>query len=91
VLLELQKNKQQYLADLSAKYPIISSKRMDERTGWLEIFTDKIVIKLQCCDDLFVTNVGVYQRGIERGSPNSIWKSKQIGTLTETLQAVKYG
>ena len=81
-----------YLAELSAKYPIISIEDgMDENDweGWKNL-TDKIGDKVQIVgDDLFVTNVERLSRGIESGSANSILiKVNQIGTLTETIAAV---
>ena len=82
----------QYLADLSAKYPIISIEDgMDENdwAGW-KALTDKIGDKVQLVgDDLFVTNVERLSRGIQEGIANSILiKVNQIGTLTETIAAV---
>jgi len=82
----------QYLADLSAKYPIISIEDgMDENDwdGW-KALTDKIGDKVQLVgDDLFVTNVERLAMGIEKGIANSILiKVNQIGTLTETIAAV---
>lgn len=82
----------QYLADLCAKYPIISIEDgMDENDwdGW-KLLTDKIGDKVQLVgDDLFVTNVERLSKGIENGIGNSILiKVNQIGTLTETIAAV---
>jgi len=82
----------QYLADLSAKYPIISIEDgMDENDwdGW-KALTDKVGDKVQLVgDDLFVTNVERLSKGIENGIANSILiKVNQIGTLTETIAAV---
>lgn len=82
----------QYLAELSAKYPIISIEDgMDENDweGW-KLLTEKIGKKVQLVgDDLFVTNVERLSRGIENGIANSILiKVNQIGTLTETIAAV---
>ncbi|MEA2069338.1 MAG: phosphopyruvate hydratase [Verrucomicrobiota bacterium] len=82
-----------YLAELSAKYPIDSIEDgMDEQDwdGW-KILTDNIGDKCQLVgDDLFVTNVKFLSRGIEEGSANSILiKVNQIGTLTETLDAIE--
>ncbi|MCL6272473.1 phosphopyruvate hydratase [Muricauda sp. 2012CJ35-5] len=81
-----------YLADLCAKYPIISIEDgMDENDwdGW-KMLTDKVGDKVQLVgDDLFVTNVERLSRGIENGIANSILiKVNQIGTLTETIAAV---
>lgn len=82
----------QYLADLCAKYPIISIEDgMDENDwdGW-KLLTEKIGDKVQLVgDDLFVTNVERLSKGIENGIANSILiKVNQIGTLTETIAAV---
>ena len=82
----------QYLADLSAKYPIISIEDgMDENDwdGWKSL-TEKIGDKVQLVgDDLFVTNVERLSKGIANGIANSILiKVNQIGTLTETIAAV---
>ncbi|MCF7849040.1 MAG: phosphopyruvate hydratase [Kiritimatiellales bacterium] len=82
-----------YLAELIGKYPIDSIEDgMDEQDwdGW-KILTDKIGDKCQLVgDDLFVTNVKFLARGIEEGSANSILiKVNQIGTLTETLDAIE--
>jgi len=81
-----------YLAELAAKYPIISIEDgMDENDweGW-KYLTEKIGDKVQLVgDDLFVTNVERLSRGIENGIANSILiKVNQIGTLTETIAAV---
>ncbi|HSR88230.1 MAG TPA: phosphopyruvate hydratase, partial [Pontiella sp.] len=82
-----------YLAELIGKYPIDSIEDgMDEEdwAGW-KILTDKIGGKCQLVgDDLFVTNVKFLSRGIEEGCGNSILiKVNQIGTLTETLDAIE--
>jgi enolase len=82
----------QYLAELSAKYPIISIEDgMDENDwdGWKSL-TEKVGDKVQLVgDDLFVTNVERLSKGIENGIANSILiKVNQIGTLTETIAAV---
>ncbi len=81
-----------YLASLAAKYPIISIEDgMDEDDwdGWRQL-TDMIGNKCQLVgDDLFVTNTERLTRGIEMGVANSILvKVNQIGTLSETLDAV---
>ncbi|HPF52017.1 MAG TPA: phosphopyruvate hydratase [Draconibacterium sp.] len=82
-----------YLAELIAKYPIDSIEDgMDEGDwdGWVKL-TEKIGDKCQLVgDDLFVTNVEYLQKGIELGAANSILiKVNQIGTLTETLDAIE--
>ncbi len=82
----------QYLADLCAKYPIISVEDgMDENDwdGW-KALTEKVGNKVQLVgDDLFVTNVERLSKGIDNGIANSILiKVNQIGTLTETIAAV---
>lgn len=83
----------EYLANLVAKYPIISIEDgMDEDDwdGW-KTLTDLIGDKCQLVgDDLFVTNTERLITGIEKGSANSILvKVNQIGSLTETLEAVE--
>jgi enolase len=81
-----------YLADLVARYPIISIEdgmSEDDWTGW-KILTDMIGAKCQLVgDDLFVTNTERLAEGIKKGIANSILvKVNQIGSLTETLEAV---
>lgn len=82
-----------YLADLAARYPIVSIEdgmSEDDMEGWKEL-TDLIGNKCQLVgDDLFVTNVTRLADGIKNGRANSILiKVNQIGTLTETLAAVE--
>jgi len=82
-----------YLADLVNNYPIISIEdgmAEDDWDGW-KILTDQIGSKCQLVgDDLFVTNPTRLARGIKQGVANSILvKVNQIGTLTETLEAVE--
>ncbi|MDY0090011.1 MAG: phosphopyruvate hydratase [Flavobacteriaceae bacterium] len=82
----------EYLAQLVAKYPIISIEDgmyEDDWEGW-KYLTNLIGDKVQLVgDDLFVTNVQRLSTGIERGIANSILiKVNQIGTLTETIAAV---
>ena len=82
-----------YLAELAAKYPIISIEdgmHEDDWEGW-KMLTEKIGDRVQLVgDDLFVTNVERLARGIEEGIANSILvKVNQIGTLTETMDAVQ--
>ena len=86
------KEQADYLAELASNYPIISIEDgMDENDweGW-KYLTDKIGDRVQLVgDDLFVTNVKRLSRGIENGIANSILiKVNQIGTLTETIDAV---
>ena len=82
-----------YLADLVARYPIVSIEdgmAEDDMDGWKEL-TDLIGARCQLVgDDLFVTNVERLADGIKHGRANSILvKVNQIGTLTETLAAVE--
>jgi enolase len=82
-----------YLAALVADYPIISIEdgmSEDDWDGW-KALTDKLGDKIQLVgDDLFVTNPTRLAEGIKRGSANSMLvKVNQIGSLTETLQAVE--
>ncbi len=81
-----------YWASWAAKYPIISIEdgmAEDDWNGWKGL-TDKIGKKVQLVgDDLFVTNVTRLQEGIDKGVANSILvKVNQIGSLTETINAV---
>lgn len=81
-----------YLAELVARYPIISIEDgLDESDwdGW-KVLTGKIGDKCQLVgDDLFVTNTRILREGIEKGVGNSILiKFNQIGSLTETLDAI---
>ncbi len=83
----------EYLAELVGKYPIDSIEDgMDEGDwdGWV-ILTEKIGDNCQLVgDDLFVTNVEYLKKGIDMGAANSILiKVNQIGTLTETLDAIE--
>ena len=82
-----------YLADLASRYPIVSIEdgmSEDDMDGWKQL-TDLIGGKCQLVgDDLFVTNVTRLADGIKNGRANSILvKVNQIGTLTETLDAVE--
>ena len=81
-----------YLAELVADYPIISIEdgmAEDDWEGW-EILTNELGDKIQLVgDDLFVTNPKRLKKGIEKSCANSMLvKVNQIGTLTETLEAV---
>jgi enolase len=81
------------LASWVAKYPICSIEdgcSEDDWEGW-KLLTDKLGNKVQLVgDDLFVTNTERLQRGIDEGIANSILiKVNQIGTLTETIEAVR--
>ncbi|MBT9445091.1 MAG: phosphopyruvate hydratase [Hyphomonadaceae bacterium] len=83
----------QYLADLVERYPIVSIEdgmAEDDFVGW-KALTDLIGGKCQLVgDDLFVTNPKRIAMGIEKGLANSVLiKVNQIGTLTETLEAVE--
>ena len=83
------------LASWVAKHPICSIEdgcSEDDWAGW-KMLTDKIGDKCQLVgDDLFVTNVERLQRGIDEGVGNSILiKVNQIGSLTETIDAIKLG
>jgi enolase len=87
------KEQAEYLASLAEKYPIDSIEDgMSENDwdGW-KLLTDMIGNKIQLVgDDLFVTNVQYLKKGIEMGCANSILiKVNQIGTLTETLNAIE--
>ena len=82
-----------YLCGLAAKFPIISIEdglAENDWTGWQQL-TEKIGDRVQIVgDDLFVTNTQILEKGIEKNIGNSILiKVNQIGTLTETLDAVE--
>lgn len=82
-----------YYAELCEKYPIVSIEdglAEDDWEGWKEL-TEKLGSKVQLVgDDLFVTNIKRLKQGIEKGIANSILiKVNQIGTLTETLDAIE--
>lgn len=81
-----------YLAELTTKYPIISIEdgmAEDDWKGW-KLLTEKIGYRVQLVgDDLFVTNTKRLQEGIDTDTANSILvKVNQIGSLTETINAV---
>ena len=82
-----------YLVDLTEKYPIISIEdglSEEDWDGWKKL-TKKLGTKIQLVgDDLFVTNIKRLQKGIDKNVSNSILiKLNQIGTLTETLDAIE--
>ena len=82
-----------YWAGLAAKYPILSLEdgaAEDDWQGW-QLLTRRLGERMQLVgDDLFVTNIRRLKRGLEEGAANAILiKPNQIGTLTETLQAVE--
>jgi enolase len=84
-----------YLDNWVRQYPIVSIEdglAEDDWEGW-RLMTDKLGGKIQIVgDDIFVTNVKRLQRGIEEGVANSILiKVNQIGTVTETLEAIDLG
>ena len=83
----------EYLGDLVDRYPILSIEDgLDESDwdGWIYL-TEKLGDRIQLVgDDLFVTNPAILQRGIDKGIANSILiKVNQIGTLSETLDAMR--
>jgi len=83
----------EYLADLCDRYPILSIEDgMDEGDwdGW-KLLTERLGGRVQLVgDDLFVTNPAILREGIDKGVANSILiKLNQIGTLTETLEAIR--
>ncbi len=83
----------EFLAGLCEKYPILSIEDGCDEADWhgWKLLTDRLGDEVQLVgDDLFVTNVKFLQKGIETGTANSILvKVNQIGTLTETLDAVE--
>ena len=81
-----------YLADLCNRYPVISIEdgcAEDDWDGW-KLLSDKLADRVQLVgDDLFVTNTKILAEGIDKGIGNSILiKPNQIGTLSETLDAI---
>lgn len=81
-----------FYADWCARYPIISVEdgmAEDDWSGW-KVLSDRIGAKVQLVgDDLFVTNPAILREGIDKGIANAILiKVNQIGTLSETLDAV---
>ena len=81
-----------FLADWVAQYPIITIEdgmAEDDWDGWKQL-TDRIGDRVQLVgDDLFVTNPKIFREGIDSGTANAILiKVNQIGTLTETLEAI---
>jgi len=82
-----------FYAKLVAKYPVVSIEDGCAEGDWKhwKLLTDKLGDKIQLVgDDLFVTNVKFLQKGIDTGTANSILvKVNQIGSLTETLDAVQ--
>ncbi|MCL7749011.1 phosphopyruvate hydratase [Halalkalibacter alkaliphilus] len=82
-----------FYEDLCSKYPIISIEDGLDENDWegFKLLTDKLGGKVQLVgDDLFVTNTQKLAEGIERGIGNSILiKVNQIGTLTETFEAIE--
>jgi enolase len=82
-----------YLADWVDRYPIISIEdgmAEGDWEGW-KLLTERLGNRLQLVgDDIFVTNTRILKQGIERGVANSILiKLNQIGTITETLEAIR--
>ncbi|MFA5700240.1 MAG: phosphopyruvate hydratase [Desulfuromonas sp.] len=82
-----------FYADLVERYPIISIEdgmAENDWDGW-KLLTERLGDKVQIVgDDLFVTNTSILQKGIEKNIANSILiKVNQIGTLTETLEAIE--
>ncbi|MFT3896660.1 MAG: phosphopyruvate hydratase [Thermomonas sp.] len=81
-----------FLADWCAQYPIVTIEdgmAEDDWAGW-KLLTERLGDKVQLVgDDLFVTNPKIFKQGIEQGVANAILiKVNQIGTLTETLEAI---
>ena len=82
-----------YLEDLVNRYPIISIEdglAEEDFEGWVSL-VDRLGDRVQLVgDDLFVTNTERLEKGIDMGAANSILiKVNQIGTLTETLEAIE--
>ena len=93
---DIMKTKEEMVSfweELVEKYPIISLEDGVSEEDWeaWELLTDRLGDKIQLVgDDLFVTNTERLERGIDMGVANSILiKVNQIGTLTETLEAIE--
>ncbi len=83
----------EYYKGITAKYPVLSIEdglAENDWKGWV-VMTSELGMKIQLVgDDIFVTNTGILRRGIEKNVANSILvKLNQIGTLTETLDAIE--
>jgi enolase len=82
-----------YLESLVARYPIVSIEDGMAEADWAgwKLLSDRLGKRVQLVgDDLFVTNTKIFAQGIEQGVANSILiKVNQIGTLTETLEAIR--
>ncbi len=82
-----------FLADWCERYPILSIEDGMAEADWdgWKLLTDRVGEQVQLVgDDLFVTNPAIFASGIERGVANAILiKVNQIGTLTETLEAIR--
>lgn len=82
-----------YLAELCDQYPIVSIEDGQDESDWAgwQYQTEKLGQRIQLVgDDLFVTNTRILKEGIEKGIGNSILiKFNQIGSLTETLEAIR--
>ncbi len=82
-----------YLAGLAERYPIISIEDGMHESDWAgwKLLSDRLGRRIQLVgDDLFVTNTRILMRGIEEGIANAILiKPNQIGTLTETIEAIE--
>lgn len=82
-----------YLAELVDRYPIVTIEDGMAENDWdsWKLLTERLGDRVQLVgDDLFVTNTRILKQGIERGIANSILiKVNQIGTLTETLEAIR--
>jgi enolase len=81
--------------DWTRQYPIVNLEdglAEDDWEGW-KILTEKLGSRIQLVgDDIFCTNIKLLQRGIDEGVANSILiKLNQIGTVTETLEAIELG
>lgn len=82
-----------YYEEMISKYPLLSIEDGLSENDWIgwKTLTDKLSKKVQLVgDDIFVTNTKIIKRGIEEGIANSVLiKLNQIGTLTETLDAIE--
>jgi enolase len=91
-VLKSQQEMIDYWEDLTGRYPVVSLEDglgEEDWDGW-QLLTERLGSKIQLIgDDLFVTNTGRIRKGIDLGVSNAVLiKPNQIGTLTETLQAI---
>lgn len=83
-----------YCLKIAQQFPVVSVEdplAEDDWSGWVELTKKLNTVPLQCVgDDIFVTNVNIFSKGIEQGIANAILiKPNQIGTVSETMAAIR--